>query len=123
MKVPSVVDSGVYCIWSGAATCGEGPVWIPEQSALYWVDIDGCKAHRYDITDKQVTTWTLVEKTGWLLPCHGRKEFIAGCKSGVYLIDLDAGVKLYCSIQSMISHIIDSTTLRQIHRVEFGLAL
>lgn len=91
MKVPSVVDSGVYCIWSGAATCGEGPVWIPEQSALYWVDIDGCKAHRYDITDKQVTTWTLVEKTGWLLPCHGRKEFIAGCKSGVYLIDLDAG--------------------------------
>jgi sugar lactone lactonase YvrE len=91
MNFPSVVQGGVTCVWSGAATCGEGPVWMPEQSALYWVDIDGCKAHRYEIINKQVTTWTLVEKTGWLLPCQGRKEFIAGCKSGVYLIDLDAG--------------------------------
>ncbi len=69
-------------------------MWIPDQSALYWVDIDGCRAHRYDVTNSEVTTWALVEETSWLLPCQGRKEFIAGCKTGVYLVDLAAGKRV-----------------------------
>ena len=91
MKAPSVLESDGGCIWSGAAVCGEGPLWVPDQSVLYWVDIDGCQAHGYNTENQQVQTWTLAEKTGWLLPCEGRRELIGGCKSGVYLIDLESG--------------------------------
>ena len=91
----AAVDDEIVCLWSGAAVVGEGPIWIAEQAALYWVDIDGCRAHRYTLTNANVTTWSLVEKTGWLLPCEGRSEFIAGCKSGIYLIDLDSGERTF----------------------------
>ena len=91
MKASSVLESDVVCIWSGAAVCGEGPLWVPEQSVLYWVDIDGCQAHGYNTENQQVKTWPLAEKTGWLLPCEGRRELIGGCQSGVYLIDLESG--------------------------------
>lgn len=91
----AVIDGEINCLWQGAAVCGEGPLWIPEQSALYWVDIDGCRAHRYSFEHEQVKTWPLAEKTGWLLPCEGRDEFIAGCKSGVYYIDLESGKRTF----------------------------
>ncbi|PHS06708.1 MAG: hypothetical protein COA89_08860, partial [Acidithiobacillus sp.] len=94
MKASSVLEGDVVCIWSGAAVCGEGPLWIPEQSVLYWVDIDGCQAHRYNTANQQVKTWSLAEKTGWLLPCEGRRELIGGCKSGAYLIDLESGQRM-----------------------------
>ncbi len=55
------------------------------------MDIDGCKAHRYRLADGVVSTWELPEKTGWLLPRQGCSDFVAGCKSGIYFIDLDTG--------------------------------
>ena len=79
------------CLWAGGAICGEGPCWDEPQQSLYWVDIDGCRAHRYRRNDGVVDTWDLPEKTGWLLPCAAHSEWLAGCKSGIYLMDLDAG--------------------------------
>ncbi len=85
-----VVDD-LSCVWRGHSICGEGPLWIPDQQALYWVDIDGCKAHRYQMKDAAVKTWNFPEKTGWLLPRQGRSDFVAGCKSGIYFVDLESG--------------------------------
>ena len=79
------------CLWAGGAICGEAPCWVEPQQSLYWVDIDGCRAHRYRRNDGVVDTWDLPEKTGWLLPCAAHSEWLAGCKSGIYLMDLDAG--------------------------------
>ena len=70
MNSPSVLASDVVCIWSGAAVCGEGPLWVPEQSVLYWVDIDGCQAHGYHTTNQRVKTWPLAEK--WVGCSHVR---------------------------------------------------
>ncbi len=34
------------CLWDAGALLGEGPVWLPEQGALYWVDIKAPAVHR-----------------------------------------------------------------------------
>ena len=81
------------CIWRGHSICGEGPLWIPEEQALYWVDIDGCKAHRLQLENGEVKSWDFPEKTGWILPREGRSDFIAGCKSGIYSVDFESGVR------------------------------
>ena len=88
----SIVED-LNCIWKGHSICGEGPLWIPEEQALYWVDIDGCKAHRFQMEDGEVKSWDFPEKTGWILPRDGGSDFIAGCKSGIYRLDLESGVR------------------------------
>ena len=88
----SIVED-LNCIWTGHSICGEGPLWIPEAQALYWVDIDGCKAHRFQLEGGEVKSWDFPEKTGWILPRDGRSDFIAGCKSGIYRVDLESEVR------------------------------
>ena len=88
----SIVED-LNCIWTGHTICGEGPLWIPEEQALFWVDIDGCKAHRFQLEGGEVKSWDFPEKTGWILPREGRSDFIAGCKSGIYSVDFESGVR------------------------------
>ena len=88
----SIVED-LNCIWTGHSICGEGPLWIPEEQALYWVDIDGCKAHRFQLGDGEVKSWDFPEKTGWILPRDGHSDFIARCKSGIFRVDLESGVR------------------------------
>ena len=35
------------CVWDLRAQLGEGPVWIAEEQALWFVDLKGLKIHRY----------------------------------------------------------------------------
>ena len=88
----SIVED-LNCIWRGHSICGEGPLWIPVEQALYWVDIDGCKAHQFQLENGEVKSWDFPEKTGWILPREGRSDFIAGCKSGIYSVDFESGVR------------------------------
>ena len=39
------IVGNLQCLWSGKSICGEGPLWDQQTQSLYWVDIDGCKAH------------------------------------------------------------------------------
>ena len=27
---------------------GETPIWIPDEQAMYWIDLEGSAVHRYD---------------------------------------------------------------------------
>jgi sugar lactone lactonase YvrE len=86
------VDVVVAC----ADIVGEGPVWVPEESCLYWVDIGGCRLHRYDpatnmhrtvATPARVGSFALrrnggmvaamEHELGWLDPATGAFEAIA----------------------------------------------
>ena len=50
--------SQVTPVWEIPALLGEGPLWVPSQDAVYWVDIFNNRVHRYGHSDGAKTTWT-----------------------------------------------------------------
>ena len=62
---------------------GESPVWVPEESALYWVDIPAGGLQRWSADTGQVDTW----KTPEMLACiarHADGGWVAGMESGFF---------------------------------------
>lgn len=50
--------SEVQLVWEIPAILGEGPLWVPSEDAVYWVDIFSNKVHRYGHGDGRKVTWT-----------------------------------------------------------------
>ena len=46
---------------------GEGPVWCPQEQALYWVDIFACRVLRLRPSNGDIAEWTLPETVGSLV--------------------------------------------------------
>ncbi|MDB5993112.1 MAG: gluconolactonase [Pseudomonas sp.] len=64
---------------------GESPVWVPEENALYWVDIPAAILHRWRADSGQVETWTAPE----MLACIARHRdggWVAGMESGFFTL-------------------------------------
>jgi len=61
---------------------GESPVWLPQEQALYWVDIPARKMLRWMGRDAQLSSWTLPETIG----C------IASAQDGTWLCAMETGV-------------------------------
>ena len=59
------------CIWPLGATLGEGPVWHPDEQALYFVDIKRHQLHRCAEDGSARESWTLPDETGFALPVRG----------------------------------------------------
>ena len=55
---PSGLIAGdVRCVWPAHALLGEGTLWSVREQALYWVDILGCKLHRYNPSLQTRASW------------------------------------------------------------------
>ncbi len=78
------------CLWDAGALCGEGPVWLEEEGALYWVDIKAPAVHRLIPTTGDRRSWPMPEAIGFLVPRAGG-GFVAGLRSGLVLTDLADG--------------------------------
>ncbi len=50
--------SEVEHVLSIGCECGEGPLWVPEEQALYWVDIPACRVFRYHPASGQHAVFT-----------------------------------------------------------------
>lgn len=62
---------------------GESPVWVPEENALYWVDIPAGALQRWSADSGQVDRWT----TPQMLACitrHRDGHWVAGMESGFF---------------------------------------
>ncbi|WPN32802.1 SMP-30/gluconolactonase/LRE family protein [Pseudomonas sp. P5_109] len=62
---------------------GESPVWVPEENALYWVDIPAGALQRWRADSGQVDAW----KTPQMLACiarHADGDWVAGMESGFF---------------------------------------
>ncbi len=70
------------CIW------GEGPVWW--HGALYFVDIEGHRIHRYDPTDGGEYTWEIGQRVGTVVPRQSGGLVIAG-DHGLAFLDESTG--------------------------------
>ena len=53
--------SEVTCIWKTPALLGEGPLWVAQENALYWVDILQRQVHRLEPASGQRRSWTFAE--------------------------------------------------------------
>ena len=68
---------------------GEGPVWVERESALWFVDIKGRRAHRWHPGSGEHRFWAAPEQPGFLAPLHGG-GFIVGLKTGLHRFDPQA---------------------------------
>lgn len=80
----------VECVWPLGAELGEGPVWVPRDAALWFVDIKGHKIHRYDPSSGATNSYEAPDQVGFVMPVEGG-GFIAGLKSGLHRFDPASG--------------------------------
>jgi sugar lactone lactonase YvrE len=65
---------------------GETPIWVPEEQALYWVDIGGERIHRYEPGSGAVQTW----KPGVPVTAIARRgpgRWLLAAKTGLFFWD------------------------------------
>ena len=72
----------VRCQW------GEGPVWW--QEALYFVDIEGHRVHRFDPADGSEKSWNVGQRVGTVVPRESGGLVIAG-DHGLLFLDEETG--------------------------------
>jgi len=65
---------------------GEAPIWIPDEGALYWIDIEGKRVHRYEPATKARQDWNLDVPITALARRAGRRWIIAA-KDGLHFWD------------------------------------
>jgi len=70
------------CVWQVDATLGEGPLWLPAEKALWFVDIRKNHLHRYEPETGAKKTFDTPENPGFIVCRDG--EFIVGMTSGLY---------------------------------------
>lgn len=75
----------------GRDRLGEGPVWVAASGAVFWVDIKGRALHRLQLATEAVTSLSIGEPIGWVLPRAQCTDFIAGLKSGFVVLDPATG--------------------------------
>jgi len=83
------VESDVQCVADVHAVLGEGPVWVSQEAALYWVDIKGRTIFRLD-DEGTLDQWATPFRVGSLAP-RTSGGFIAGTDQGIAIVDLEAG--------------------------------
>lgn len=72
------------------AELGEGPVWVERESALWFVDIKGRRAHRWHPASGEHRYWAAPEQPGFLAPLRGG-GFVVGLKTGLHRFDPRVG--------------------------------
>ncbi|WNJ18448.1 SMP-30/gluconolactonase/LRE family protein [Pontibacter sp. G13] len=76
----------ITCEWALPAILGEGPIWVENEQAIYFVDIVSQQVHRYRITDGNTHTWTFDPAITSLAP-RAQGGFIATVRKGFAYVD------------------------------------
>jgi sugar lactone lactonase YvrE len=69
---------------------GECPLWHPEESALYWVDIEGRAVHRHDPRLGTHKSWSLPAEPGCIAR-SSNSSLVVAMRSGLALLDTSSG--------------------------------
>jgi sugar lactone lactonase YvrE len=74
-----------------AMLLGECPLWHPEASALFWVDIAGQAVHAFLPDSAAHRSWPMPEETGCIALCKAKNRLLVALRSRIALLDLDDG--------------------------------
>ena len=80
----------IECVVDCKNVLGEGPVWCPDEKALYWVDIKGKSINRYRPGSDGVKTWPVEEEPG-SIALRKNGGLIVAFYGGFRTYDLDTG--------------------------------
>lgn len=80
----------ITCLVDGRNIIGEGPLWHPQEQAIYWVDILGSKLHRFDALTKQHQYWPMPEMITSIV-LHKENGLMATSRAGFAHITLPSG--------------------------------
>ena len=70
-------------IWDIGAQLGEGPVWLPDEQALWFVDIKGGRVHRHIPLTGACESFATGGKPSFIVPASGG-GMIVGSENGIY---------------------------------------
>ena len=93
----------VECLVPCTNEIGEGPVWRPEEQALYWVDCPARKLQRYDLATGAVKEWTLSRMPGSLTFRRDKPGILMASRNGLSTIDLDTGEEVAIEVQPLVN--------------------
>ncbi len=80
----------VICEWREPAVLGEGPLWVEEERALYWLDILGERLYRLAVDDGSRSVLELDQMVTSLVPRAGG-GFLGTVRDGFASVDLSGG--------------------------------
>jgi sugar lactone lactonase YvrE len=81
------------CLWPLGAELGEGPVWIPEQNRLYFVNLVGNTLHALDHAGPAQHAWPLPDHVCWLVPRKDGDGWMAGLRDGIVRLWLEPALR------------------------------
>jgi len=78
------------CVWDLKAELGEGPVWMEDGAAVWFVDIKGLRIHRYSTGTGETRSWDAPAPPSFLAPRAGG-GFLCGLQTGLHAFDPETG--------------------------------
>ncbi len=82
------------CVLPLAAELGEGPLYVPAQDRLLFVDLKRCTLHAWDAATQQHRSWTLPDYICWLVPRRDGDGFMAGLRDSVVRLWLEPALRI-----------------------------
>lgn len=76
-------------VYAVSAELGEGHIWVERDAALWFVDIEGRRLHRWHPQQRDSRAWAAPEQPGFIAPLAG-DGFVVGLKSGLHRFDPQA---------------------------------
>jgi sugar lactone lactonase YvrE len=86
---------------------GESPVWSLAEQALYWVDIEGRRIHRFDWVSQLQQSWNTPERVACIALSDrfdGATCLVAAMETGVFAVRLKPKADVELSLLSAIKH-------------------
>lgn len=83
--------TSVECVLDAGAALGESPVWSPEESVLYWVDIDGRAVHAFDPAADTDRVWQLDARPSAIARTADPGVLLVAAENGLGRLDLESG--------------------------------
>lgn len=80
-------------LWQLGAELGEGPLWLPEQQRLYFVNLIPGVLHALD-ADGATRRWQMPTSICWIVPRFDGNGFMAGLKDGIVRLWLEPEVRI-----------------------------
>ncbi|WP_285416047.1 SMP-30/gluconolactonase/LRE family protein [Pseudomonas sp. efr-133-TYG-5] len=82
---------------------GESPVWVPQENALYWVDIPNGGLQRWSAASGHVQAWKTPQMLA-CIACHSGGGWVAGMQSGFFHLHPHSDGSLDSELLATVEH-------------------